>query len=169
MQIRERGGKVEFLRSVYSKEDKRCTMKLIGSADRHSRTFPAKLMEKLNESEQAEASTWLETRITAETAMAQKCTVRGAAVRLNDLAAAIGVTGLDVAQAQAIQEAWKLVQKAIRKAVKPAKEAKAPTEPAADLVAGGQCPKCKSGLLAEDRTTGAISCQSCDFMRYNQP
>lgn len=164
MQIRERGGKVELLRSVYSKEDKRCTMKLIGSADKYSRTFPAELLEKLNDEERAEATTWLQTRIETETVANQKHAVRYAAGRLKDLAAAIPTVGLDAAQAAEIQEAWKLVQKAIRKAVKPAPKPKIAAEPAVELVAGGKCPKCKSGILAEDTTTGAISCKSCDFM-----
>ena len=148
MQIRERGGKVELLRSVYSKEDKRCTMKLIGSADKYSRTFPAVLLEKLSDDERAEASTWLKTRIEAESVANQKYAVRGAAGRLKDLAIAIPVVGLDAAQAAAIQEAWKLVQKAIRKAVKPAPKPKT----AAEQLKTQDQPSCKCGKLMVDKT-----------------
>jgi len=37
-------------------------------------------------------------------------------------------------------------------------------EIAVDLTAGGNCPKCKSGILVENTTTATISCKSCDFM-----
>lgn len=121
MQIRNRVNKVEFLRSVYSKEKKRCTMHLIGSMSRAANEKSAEfgaLIGKLSREEVQEATEWLQARDKTSNSVRQTTLIANFPYRLHQLAEAIPVIGLDEAQAVAILDAWKVAAKAIRKARK---------------------------------------------------
>ena len=66
MQIRENGGRVQFLRSFYVKEKKRTQAKLIGSMPAGATELPADLAEAMTEGERAEFAAWLEKQAAAE-------------------------------------------------------------------------------------------------------
>lgn len=68
MQIRENGGRVQFLRSFYVKEKKRTQAKLIGSIPAGATELPPDLVDAMTEDERAEFAAWLEKQAAAERA-----------------------------------------------------------------------------------------------------
>lgn len=68
MQIRENGGRVQFLRSYYVKEKKRTQAKLIGSMPTDAKELPADLANAMTEDERAEFAAWLEKHTAADQA-----------------------------------------------------------------------------------------------------
>ena len=68
MQIRENGGRVQFLRSYYVTEKKRTQAKLIGSIPKGATELPPDLFDAMTEAEREEFAAWLEKQAAAERA-----------------------------------------------------------------------------------------------------
>jgi len=62
MQIKERGGKVVFLRFIYDKEKKRTVNQSVGTQDKYLDTLSDSVSSKMTGDEIAEAQEWLDAR-----------------------------------------------------------------------------------------------------------
>src|SRR6056297_2949987 len=90
MQIRERGGKIEFLRSEYVPMKKRSTQRLIGSQSRYgAECLVEDLRDKLTEEEIAQAEVWFKEKVNKTKEWSRAHNIRYAHQKLEELAAAI--------------------------------------------------------------------------------
>lgn len=117
MQIRENGGRVQLLRSVYMKEKKRTQGKLIGSVPADAHQLPAELIEMLSEDEHNEFAAWMEKRIEAKRAATMALEVESLPQILQSVASHVmRGASLTAGQAKGIWEGTALLRRQLTKA-----------------------------------------------------
>lgn len=133
MQFRVQGRKLQFIRSVYNKETKRCDQNLIGSMSASGDELPPiSQLEKLSDIEVKELADYLAKRAALLLAATRAIKVQSSGYSLSSLAAVIN-TGEPITEQQAteIWDGLAAVTKAMKKAghKKPGKTAPPPSLP----------------------------------------
>ena len=135
MQFRVQANKLQFIRSVYSSEKKRCDQKLVGSMPANKDEFPSDDdVKNLSAYEKKELSDYLQARAAKKLADNRINKIHVAGYSLSGLADAIAITD---SQAMEIWEGLAKVSKALKKAGYP-KPGKSNAAPAAQVVPTGQ-------------------------------
>lgn len=121
MQFRVQAKKLQFIRSIYNKETKRCDQKLVGSMSAYSDKMPsAEQIEMLTDSEREELSVYLKNKADKNLSDDRAHVVASIGYFLNRTSDAI-LAGEKIADQQAIQiwEGLAKVSKAMKKAGHP--------------------------------------------------
>jgi hypothetical protein len=138
MQFRVQANKLQFIRSVYNSEKRRCDQKLVGSMPAHQDEFPSDdTVKNLSADERKELADYLQARAAKKLSDNRITKIQIAGYSLSGLADAIqSVDAITESQAKEIWEGLAKVSKALKKAghTKPAK----PTAPAVQAAPSGQ-------------------------------
>ena len=108
MQIRIWKGKnrsrVEFLKSEYDPDKKRCVARYIGSQPTFMEELSEELAAKMDDGEKAEANHWLEEYNREQQARNRRWKIKGAARELGELAEAVARENISAKQATEIYQ-----------------------------------------------------------------
>lgn len=119
MQIRERGGKIHCVRTIYDKGRGRGRTELVATLSRFTERLPADGagLEKLTEDEREQLAAWVAKAAEARQKLHDRYAANTVTQKLQDVARLIG-EGQELSQEQAdgLWQAMALVGKALRKA-----------------------------------------------------